>query len=230
MSDRSPSSLSPGLFMTRVMGLLERVTYVPAETSEQKEEIYHLRYEANLREGSIEAHPDQRLVDKFDEDRVSINYGIYIDNQLLAALRILILHPHTSFSPLLEVFEDVLLERIKKDGPLIDGNRFVVNYTHARSYPQLPYVTLRLSTMAADHIGANYMVGAVRTEHVAFYRREWGAEALCEPRPYPTLVKPLSLIFVPYRKDRDAILQRRPFYDSSLAERQKVFGSHLDRL
>ena len=46
---------------------------------------------------------------------------------------------------------------------------------------------------------------------------------MCEPRPYPTLTKPLCLMAADYRAVRDRIFERFPVMRSTAAEREMLF-------
>ena len=217
-------STYPSGFSSRVSDFLKRVNYVRASSEEELEAIYRLRYDANLRERAIEPHPSERLRDRFDDTSNVHNFAIFIDDVLTSALRIHIATAHEPYSPALEAFRDLLEDQITAGGVVIDGNRFVANYPRARAFSHLPYITLRLGILAADHFGADIITASVRTEHVAFYQREYFATKMCEPRPYPTLVKPLSLISINIKRDRNDIIARHPFYESTSEERCKLFA------
>jgi hypothetical protein len=53
----------------------------------------------------------------------------------------------------------------------IDSTRFVADPEKARNFPELPYVTVRLGSMAGVHFHADFGLAIVRAEHQAFYRR-----------------------------------------------------------
>ena len=53
--------------MGRSSDLLDQVDYRLAQTPEEKEEIYNLRYRAYLREGAIKPSADQRVTDQYDD-------------------------------------------------------------------------------------------------------------------------------------------------------------------
>ncbi len=210
-------------FADRVARLLTRVEYRKAVTSQELEDIFRLRYNANLRERAIEPNPTGRLVDRFDETPNVHNFGIFIDGALTSALRLHVLSQHEPYSPALEAFPDLLRDKVDAGLTIIDGNRFVADYPRARSFPQLPYITLRVGMLAAAHYNAHLITASVRSEHYPFYQREYMAAKLCEPRPYPTLVKPLSLIVIDHARNSDAIISRHPFYESTESEREALF-------
>ena len=90
-------------------------------------------------------------------------------------------------------------------------------------YPELPYVTIRAAFMAAEYFGAEYMLATVRQEHQAFYKKLFGFQALCEPRPYPSLLKPISLLAANMPLQRDGVVRKFPILLSSYTERRMLF-------
>lgn len=221
MTDAIPGAAS---FSLKVQRLLSRVEYRLARSEADLDQIYRLRYDANLREGAIVANPSGKLSDRFDETANVFNFAIDIDGVLTSALRLHLLTPDMPFSPALDAFGDLLQPEINAGKRIIDGNRFVANYPRARSFPELPYITLRIGILAALHFECELIVASVRSEHYPFYKREYMAEKLCEPRPYPTLVKPLSLISIDMERNGEAIMKRHTFYVSERGERERIFG------
>lgn len=213
-----------GSFADRVSRLLEKVEYVRLTTRVELEEIFKLRYEAYLKEGAIVANDVGQVLDKFDESPNSYNFAIYIGGQRVSALRLHVLTKAYPSSPALQTFPDPLAGYVNAGKTIVDPNRFVADYSLARSYPQLPYVTLRLGLMLAVHVDADLSTCTVRPEHQAFYKREYFAENVCEPRPYPSLIKPLGLMLIHFRRDRQAIIERHGFYASTASERKALFG------
>ncbi len=59
-------------------GLLDQVDYRLAQTPEEKEEIYNLRYRAYLREGAVEPPPTRRVTDQYEDLPNAWTFGIYI--------------------------------------------------------------------------------------------------------------------------------------------------------
>jgi len=82
---------------------------------------------------------------------------------------------------------------------------------------------VRLPFIACEFFGADLLLATVRTEHQAFYRRVFGHELIAQARPYPTLVKPLSLMSLDYLASRDRVQQRYPFFRSTFFERRMLF-------
>lgn len=214
----------PSTFSERVARMLSRVTYQSARTAAQREAIFRLRYEANLREKTITANETGMLIDRYDDLPNGFNVGVFIDGTLAAALRLHLLSKDYPHSALLEAYPDVMWPKVEAGARIIDVTRLVADYGLARREPYLAYATVRLAMLAAAHFGADLVMAAVRKEHIPFYQREFMATRLTEPRPYPTLVKPLSLFEINYARDEDAIFAHHPFHASTPEERYPLFG------
>lgn len=210
-------------FALRLEQLRARTTYLALRKPCDLNRIYRLRYDANLREGTILPSPEAMLKDRFDETANAFNIGIFIDHELTAALRLHVLSPDYSQSPALDAFPDLISPLLDAGATFIDTTRLAANFPRARAFPHLPYVTLRLGIMAARHFNADYVTGACRAEHFPFYEREFKGLRACPPRPYPTLVKPLCLVLIDFKKHGEAIVARRPIYGSTVEERASVF-------
>lgn len=208
----------------RKIVLLDRVDYRQAVTEVEKEEIYNLRYRAYLHEGAIEPRGDRRLTDRFDDLPNSWLFGVYLDGELKSSLRVSVATPDNDQTPAVDAFRDLLEPELAKGKVIVDPNRFVADPESRVEYPELPYLTVRLGYMACGHFNADIGTATVRAEHRAFYRRLFLQEALCEPRPYPTLTKPLCLMAADYRAVRDRIFERFPVMRSTAAEREMLFG------
>ncbi len=83
--------------------------------------------------------------------------------------------------------------------------------------------------MAAEYFEADNVLATVRAEHQAFYRRVFGHVPVCPPRPYPGLIKPISLMMLDVNASRQIINSRYPFFVSDPAERAQVFGPRPER-
>jgi len=214
-------------FSERVEQLLQRVDYRRAETQKEREAIFRLRYDAYLREGAISPNDTKMFSDPIDDrDNVWI-FGVYIDGTLASSIRLSVTIPGETHIPALDVFSDVLLGDISSGKRVVDPTRFVADREASRRYPELPHVTLRLPWVALEYFHADSMLAAVRSEHQAFYKRLWGHRAVCEPRPYPNLQKPISLMTLDYREARDRVHRRYPFFRSTYFERRMLFEREL---
>jgi hypothetical protein len=124
----------------------------------------------------------------------------------------------------MQVFKDVLAPIVDSGKTIIDPTRFVIDPRIPGGYPDLHYLTVRVGHMAAEFFNADIVLATVRAEHQAFYTRVFGHSRVCEPRSYPGLTKPISLMMLDYPVQRARILRRYPFFASSPAEQAALFG------
>src|SRR5215510_1057858 len=207
----------------RILALLERVNYRRADTAEEREAIFRLRYEAYLREGVIPPSPNKRFCDAHDEATNAWIFGLYIEGELVSSIRLHVARRRWYALPALDVFSDLLLPEIAVGRTIVDPTRFVIDRTASRRYPELCYVTTRLAVLASDYFSADLLLATVRAEHQAFYRRVFGHRLACEPRHYPPLSKPICLMALDYPLARERLLQRLPFFRSTVLERRTLF-------
>src|SRR5271169_1641512 len=143
---RSSISVAPSParnFSERLLALAARTECRAANTEEEREAIFRLRYLAYLREGAISANPTRRFTDADDSDDNAYLLGFYVDGELASSLRLHIgCQAHPDF-PSLEVFPDVLQPRLDARRIMVDSTRFVADEKLSRIHRGLPYVTLR---------------------------------------------------------------------------------------
>jgi hypothetical protein len=210
-------------FAERIRTLVDAVDYRLAVTDEDKEAVYRLRYNGYLWEQAILPNFGRRLSDAFDDLDNSWIYGVFVNGILASSIRITVASAAHPQSPALETFPDVIGNQIAGDRVLVDPTRFVVDREMSRLYPDLRYATTRIAVMAAEFFGADLLLASVRTEHQPFYHRTFGHEVVCDARPYPTLVKPLSLMAANFPHTRDPMMLRYPFFRSTYFERRMLF-------
>jgi N-acyl amino acid synthase FeeM len=212
-----------GIVSGRGVDPLEQVDYRRADTPEQKDEIYRLRYRAYLREGAILPSESERVSDRYDDLPNNFTFGIYIRGELYSAIRISVLTSEWRGSPSSEMFQDLLHPELERGTVIIDPTRFVADPEKVKKYPELPYVTVRLGYVACAHFNADIGLANVRPEHRAFYRKVFLQEPWGEPRLYPGLIKPVGLMAAKYPEIRERVFRRFPFMRSSAFERRMLF-------
>ena len=209
--------------LERSIDPLEHVDYRRADTAEEKDEIYRLRYRAYLREGAILASESERVTDRYDDLPNNFTFGIYIRGELHSSIRISVLTSEWRGSPSSEMFADLLHPELERGRIIIDPTRFVADPEKARKYPELPYVTVRLGYVACAYFNAHIGLANVRPEHRAFYRKVFLQEPWGAPKLYPGLIKPVGLMAAKYPEIRESVFQRFPFMRSSAFERRMLF-------
>jgi hypothetical protein len=207
----------------RSSDLLDKVDYRLAQTPEEKEQIYNLRYRAYLREGAVQPSPEQRVTDQYDDLPNAWTFGIYLNEELHSSVRISVLTSEWRLSCSAEAFGEILHPRLDRGEVIIDPARFVADPDKAKRLPELPYVTLRLAYMACEYFNADIGLAIVRAEHQAFYRRVFMHETIAEPRLFPGLLKPVGLMAADFPALRDQVFGRYPMMRSTAFERRMLF-------
>jgi len=221
---RTAALTAPPSLRDRIEGLMPRVRYRRAVTAGDREAIFRMRHAAYLREGAIAPRPRGLFFDEVDDAANTVLVAVHVDGRIAGSIRISIATPLLPEIPTAKVFPEFLLPEIAAGRVIVDPTRFVGDREISREIPELPYLTLRVPWLAMEHFGADLMLAAVRPEHQAFYRRLWGNETVCPPRPYPALARPVALTVLDYARARDTVHDRHPYFRSTAAERTAIFG------
>jgi N-acyl-L-homoserine lactone synthetase len=214
-------------FSDRVAQLLDRIDCRPAYSEEEREAIFRLRYQAYLREGAIGPNFSGTFCDPYDDSENAWLFGLYLEGELASSIRLHVAAGAYRDFPSRKVFADLLEPELDAGRVIVDPTRFVTDRRHSRLNPGLPHVTLRLAWLAAEYFAADHFLVAVRAEHQAFYRRTFNHRPICEPRPYPLLAKPISLMTLRYPSVAAQVHQRYPFFRSTFFERRMLFDRDL---
>src|SRR3569833_3060783 len=179
-------------YATTLIDLMDRVEYRRV-AGDQMDPVYRLRYEAYRREEFVPTNAQQIVRDEFDDLPNVYCYGVYIDDRLVSSVRFHHLTPKYRNSLSYSIFTDVLDPLLDQGKTILDPGRFTADYEASLSFPALPFLTLRIATMAVQHFSADYVLNAVRPEHGAFYRRVFRSFVLGEARYYHGLTFPIVL-------------------------------------
>ena len=223
LSDHPDNAHSASKFTESVWRLLERLDCRRAETAEERDAIFRLRYQAYLREGAILPNSSKLFADHYDGMDNAYLFGLYLEGVLASSIRIQLGSRQHPYSPSLDAFRDVLQPKLDGGNVIIDATRFVVDDGLAKRFRALPYATVRLNWLAAGYFANGYSLAAVRPEHAPFYRRTFGLRLICEARAYPNLTKPLCLLASDYETVADYVHRRYPFFHSTFFERRTLF-------
>lgn len=211
-------------FSGTLIDLLDRVEYRRVSADDQFDPIYRLRYEAYRREEFIPVNSQSVVRDEFDDLPNVYSYGVYIDGELVSSVRFHKLTRDFRRSPSHSVFGDILDPLLDQGMTILDPGRFTADHEASLAYPALPYLTLRIPTIAVLHFNARYCLNSVRPEHGAFYRRVYRSVAMSQPRYYHGLSFPMVLYACNLIPIYDDLLRRYPFFASTEEERQDLFG------
>jgi hypothetical protein len=216
-------------FSDSVLRFLERVEHRIATSPTDRDAVFRLRYDAYQKGGFLKSGADAKLDAQlydplFDDDPNGWTTMTFVDGELAGTIRTNLGSGRRAVLPGLQVFDDVLIPRLGAGQVVVDFTRFAAKLELSSAYPQLVYAIMRPAYMAAKHYDADYAVACPRAEHIAFYRRAFGAVMWCPPRDYPRLAAKVACMGVEFRNAQDRIEARYPFYKSTAAEREALFG------
>jgi hypothetical protein len=213
-------------FASGLIDLMDRVEYRRVSARDEADPVYRLRYEAYRREEFIPLSTREVVRDEFEDLPNSYCYGIYIDDRLVSSIRFHYLTPDFRDSPSHSVFTDVLDPLLDQGYAMLDPGRFTVDYEASLAYPAIPFLTLRIPTLAVWHFSVKYCLNAVRPEHAAFYKRVFHSTQFSTERYYHGLSFPMVLYACDIPVIYGDLLRRYPFFRSTEAERQALFEAN----
>ncbi|QPC85522.1 hypothetical protein GA830_01255 [Mesorhizobium sp. NBSH29] len=212
-------------FARNVLAALERTEYRRCDKGEDLEDIYKLRYASYRLNNLVPENPDHLVHDPYDDLPNCYRFGIYVDGHLVSTIRLHHVSAATPKSPSMSVYADILQPRLDAGESFIDPSRFAADVEWSRTYPQAPYLTLRLAGMACFYFNAPYCISMIREDHAAFYKRVYQSRPIGEERPYAGVINCYALL---YQADvlaiQDQTFQRFPFFKSTPLEQRLMFG------
>ncbi len=218
-------------FSEQVLRFLERVEHRVAAATWEREAAFQLRCEAYRRAGFLKSRDIDKIYDpRYDDDPFGWTTMTFVDGELAGTVRVNVGSDEHAVLPGLQVYGDVLLPKLRARHVIVEFTRLAAKHPLSSLFPQLAYVIMRPGYMAAEHFDADFAVASPRADHIAFYRRTLGAAVWCSPRDYPGLTAKFACMCVDYRATRNRVEARYPFYKSTPAEREALFGLRKDNL
>jgi hypothetical protein len=216
---------STSRFSERLLRFLERIEHRVARSVFDREAVFRLRYQAYLRNGLMTERADGQLYDaKYDDAERAWVTMTLVDGELAGTTRINVADGDYSGLPAVHVYPDVMTVRLIGRPVVVEFTRLAARLELSSAYPELAYMIMRPAYLAAEYFDADLAVASPRAEHMAFYRRVFNGVVWCEPRGYPGLTAKFACMGADFRANRQAIEARYPFYRSSAAEREALFG------
>ncbi|WP_099865653.1 N-acyl amino acid synthase FeeM domain-containing protein [Pararhizobium haloflavum] len=205
----------------KYLSIMDDIEYRRVESAEDLEEVGRLRALSYRTHNVMDR--DGPIIDEIDFHSHAHVFAIYYRERLISTIRLHHLVGEHRHGTAYDIFSDVL-------DPLLDqGMTFIDPVRHA-SDPEtmgelpMPYITLRLATMASKYFEVNYCLASIRQAHHAFYRRTFGATQIAEARAHEGICDPNSLFASNIALMYDRVVQRYPFFNSEPREREKLFA------
>lgn len=226
MNNEAVSGAKPPLsnFARQLLQFLDRVEYRRIVHAEDLEEIGRLRYRSYRTRNVMDEAEVASIVDDIDRDSHAFVYGVYVDGLLVSTLRIHYVTPEHRKGTSYVLFQDILDPLLNNGMCFVDPTRFAADPDLLSEFPAIPYITLRIASMASEYFTADQCLASVKPEHMAFYKRIFGTTVIAEAREHSGYGIKVGLGAAPISKIRDAVAVRFPFFKSMLHERRAMFA------
>lgn len=210
-------------FANKLLEVLDHVEYRRVETHEDMEDVARIRYQA-YKLADILPLTGARLVDDVDFDKNAYVFGVYFDERLISTVRIHHVTPEHRVSSTREMFPREIDAFLDAGMALIDPVRFAADPEIIGEMPALPYLTLRIASMAADYFDADRVLQLVSPQHAPFYKRVFYADTVVPTQKNVGKYNiDLTLMATQTRDVRQKLYQRFPFFVSEAFERRMMF-------
>ena len=210
-------------FSSSLLELLDRVEYRRIVSSEDMEAVGRLRAASYSNRNVLSCDAGGRLIDEIDFDSHAHVVGVYIDDELVSTLRVHHLTPDHRKGSSIKLFGDILNPMLDKGMTFIDPSRFAAKASAAEEHPGLPYVTLRIATMASEYFDVNHCLATVKQMHAAFYRRVFGFFEMAPARSLPEYSS-LICLCAEDPSNRQDVGRRFPVFKSHPYEQRLLFS------
>lgn len=214
-------------FSQKLLAALDHVEYRRIENQEDFEDVARLRYRAYKTHGVL-PNNTARLIDDLDFDRNAHVFGVYYDEDLVSTIRIHHVTPEHRACPAVVCFPETVNPLLDAGMTLIDSARFAIAPEFASELSAMPYLTVRLTPVAAIFFDADRVLQPIRPAHAAFYRRFFYAQMIGGPQRTPFYDFDLVLLASKTRELRAKMMKRFPAFQSEAYERRMLFARPTD--
>ena len=213
---------------TRMYDMLKHTSYECSHTEQQIAKLGKLRYNAYLEEKVIDQSNKKYLIDEYDYASNTVNITVYHEKILIGGIRLHVLDFSMRKSPCCTVYPEYIYPYLESGNKLLEMTRFVLDPRKKKSLFGLQFAILRAAVIATEIYEIDYMIAPVRRKHFSFYRKFGNFLPICEPRPYPTLNKPLGLLIGDVSQDKNSVLNKYPFFCSDFIMDEKIDYPKID--
>jgi len=210
-------------FSAGVMRFLESIEYRRVDNADDLEDVARIRQKAFSMVG-LAPQNGTLLIDDLDFKPNAHVMGIFFDEQLVSTIRVHHVTAAQRDSVAVSHFPDVMNPLLDAGKSFIDPVRFAADPEIMREYPALPYLTLRVATMATDYFAADYCLSVIKPNHRAFYKRIFNSHPLVEPRYFEKYDSNIELHASNAHLELQKIYDRFPFFNSQPCERRMMFA------
>ncbi len=216
-------------FNSKILNILDEIEYRRIDLIDEMNEIGRIRSEAYTI-ANLLTLDGQPLIDEVDFDSHAYVFGVYYKGKLVSTVRLHHITPDHRVSTTFSIFPAPLNAWLDEGKSLIDPVRLAANPEAMKEVPALPYVTLRLATIAARHLKADYVIQLSTPQHAAFYRRVFLGREIAAPIIGGNFNIPLGLQATTVSETDAAIHRRFPFFRATADEAGALFDRSAGRV
>lgn len=216
-------------FVKRANETLEVVDFRKITTSLEFEDVQKLRFDAYSRENNVFSDKAMLRTDKFDNEKNTEIFGLYINRRIASSVRLHRVTVDTPQTPSATYFPEFFMTRLARGDSFLEATRFCASAEFTTKYPSLHFMTMRVVFMAAIYYDLPFILCSVRAEHSAFYRRYYGFEAQAIGKIVPTISVPANLYMGDVEKNRPMVEGRLPFMQSTDDQRKELFEGAFEQ-
>jgi len=186
--------------------------------SQLREDVFRLRYRAYLSEGEIPESRAGKFSDEYDNKPNQVTWALFDGDKLVGTMRSMFYQPSSQLLlPEHKVYGDLLVKSVPAGVRVVSGNRFAVDPDSDRNDKRYSFALLKHHMMVAL-VKADWAVAAVRTNHLAFYRRVLQMKVASEPRFYDEMNSGFTLLSANVLDNYSTICSRHPSLRASTAD------------
>lgn len=216
-------------FTDKLLDIMDRIEYRRIVSAEDMEEVSWLRCKAYRKAEMETPLTDGLFVDKVDFDPNAYVFGIYYEERLISSIRIHHVTPSHRVSPSRALFPEAVDSLLDAGLTLIDPARHASDPDFFDDLPALPYLTLRVATMASEYFSVDRCLSFIPPRHVPFYRRIFGSKQIAEPvRNCPGYGIDFTLMAADVPVELPKVYERYPFFRSQPFEQRMMFMQLAD--
>jgi len=182
-----------------------------AHTAALREKVFRLRYRAYRKEDAILPNASEAFEDAFDRQPNHVLWALTDEDKVVGSVRVAWYDPKDPHQiPEMGAYSDELGQAIPVGTRILSSSRFVTDPDVTQTTAQFAQILMRHVFVTAAEKLLDWGVTAVRSNHVAFYRRTFGAKVVSEARLYPGLRCPMHLLALRFTVAAEKLRQSVP--------------------
>lgn len=189
--------ISPDEFLFEESGFTAQVCI----TEESLWLAYQLRYRSYRSVDGIPENPEGIAVDDYDNQSNARTHLIWYEGKPVASVRSLIWSDQYNWqsTTCLDAYRSAVQAKLGLETPILESNRYVVDPDFkGRKSLTAQYLLFRIQTISCLFDRCQYVITAVRTNHIPFYKRLMGFYPISEPTQVEGFQFETVLLATPY--------------------------------